>query len=374
MKKVKMLISVSAIIFSLMFSACSEAPGNLSYPASPMPESRQTSDSVPVNSAAPDASNKTDLSDDIQQAAPALPQSHFTLEDIAPYSGEPYITVNNNIPYFSEEDFVAQSFTSYSDLDDLKRSGTAYASIGVDIMPTKERDPIGYIKPSGWHTVKYNGLIDGNYLYNRCHLIGYQLCGENDEKNLFTGTRYLNVQGMQPFENMVADYVETTENHVLYRVTPIFQEDNLLASGVLMEAESAEDNGEAVKFCVYVYNVQPGIIIDYSTGESCLASNTPTNTPASGEMTLPVPTAEATADPASQPSAKPAITPAETPGISQEEEPQGTTYILNTNTMRFHIPTCKSVTQIKDKNRQEYTGTRDELISHGYVPCKNCNP
>lgn len=193
---------------------------------------------------------------------------YVSLEDIPEYAGKPYAYINNNIPFFTEEDLTTTSYEKYSKLDSLGRCGAAIACIGKDIMPTEERGAIGSVKPSGWNTVRYQG-IDGNYLYNRCHLIGYQLSGENaNEKNLITGTRYLNVEGMLPFENMVAEYVEETNNHVLYRVTPIFEGDNLLASGVLIEAKSVEDNGKGIQFNVYCYNVQPGIVIDYITGES----------------------------------------------------------------------------------------------------------
>lgn len=196
-------------------------------------------------------------------------QQSFSLDSIPPYSGEAYVVLEDNQPVFPEEDFLPASFESYSELDSLGRCQTAYASIGVDLMPTEERGSIGHIKPSGWHTVKYPDLIDGLYLYNRCHLIGYQLAGENaNEKNLITGTRYLNVEGMLPFENIVAEYVKETENHVLYRVTPIFSGEELVARGVEMEAISVEDYGEEVCFHVFVYNVQPGIEIDYATGES----------------------------------------------------------------------------------------------------------
>jgi len=194
--------------------------------------------------------------------------SYISLEDIPEYNGKPYVYINSNVPFFTESDLTTTSYEKYSKLDSLGRCGVAVASIGKDIMPTEERGTIGSVKPSGWHTVRYQG-IDGNYLYNRCHLIGYQLSGENaNEKNLITGTRYLNVKGMLPFENMVAEYVEETDNHVLYRVTPIFEEDNLLASGVLIEAKSVEDNGKGIQFNVYCYNVQPGIEIDYKTGKS----------------------------------------------------------------------------------------------------------
>lgn len=252
-------------------------------------------------------------------------------EKLPQYTDSPYAVVNDNVPYFSREDLTSQSFESYSDLDDLGRCGAAYASIGTDLMPKEGRGSIGHVEPSGWHTVKYE-TVDGKYLYNRCHLIGFQLSGENaNEKNLITGTRYLNVQGMLPFENMVADYVKETDNHVLYRVTPVFEGDNLLASGVLMEAESVEDQGEGVLFCVYVYNVQPGILIDYATGESSLDLG--------GQTQKPV-----------------------------------FTYILNTNTKKFHDPSCGSVIQMEEENKQEYTGSRDDLTSQGYVPCKNCRP
>ena len=198
-------------------------------------------------------------------------------------------------------------------------------------MPTGERDSIGSVKPSGWHTVKYDG-IDGKYLYNRCHLIGYQLTGENaNSKNLITGTRYLNTKGMLPFENMVADYIKETSNHVLYRVTPIFQENNLLASGVLIEAESVEDSGSGIKFNVYCYNVQPGILINYENGDSSKIDST-------------------------------------------NAYVQTSIYILNISTKKFHNVNCKLIQRINDSNKEQFKGTRQELIDKGYEPCKTCNP
>lgn len=192
-----------------------------------------------------------------------------SIGEIPAYSGSPYVVINNNIPFFTDDELSADSYEYYSDLDELGRCGVCMACIGPDIMPTEERGEIGSIRPSGWQTVKYPEIIDGNYLYNRCHLIAFQLAGENaNSKNLITGTRYMNVKGMLPFENMVADYVRETGNHVLYRVTPVFQGDNLVADGVLIEAESEEDNGEGILFHVFCYNVQPGIIIDYASGES----------------------------------------------------------------------------------------------------------
>lgn len=194
--------------------------------------------------------------------------SVISLEEIPAYSGSAYVAVNGNQPFFTEEEYTAASYETYSPLDDLGRCGPAMANVGRDLMPTEERGAIGSVKPTGWQTAKYD-FVDGKYLYNRCHLIGYQLTAENaNKRNLITGTRYLNVTGMLPFENLVADYVKETENHVLYRVTPVFEGDNLVASGVLMEAESVEDAGDGVEYCVYVYNVQPGVEIDYATGEN----------------------------------------------------------------------------------------------------------
>lgn len=260
-------------------------------------------------------------------------QTSVSLDSIPEYSGDPYVVVNNNIPFFSKEDLKAEVFESYGDLDSLGRCTVAYSMVGTETMPTEERGSIGQVKPTGWHAVKYDN-VDGKYLYNRCHLIGYQLTAENaNVKNLITGTRYLNVQGMLPFENLTADYIKETGNHVLYRVTPVFEGDNLVASGVLMEGESAEDDGEAIQFCVYVYNVQPGIIIDYATGDSRLDDGTG--------------------------------------GSSQSARK---TYVLNTNSKTFHKPDCGSVGKIKDSNKQTFVGTREEAIKNGYSPCKSCNP
>lgn len=196
---------------------------------------------------------------------------YLEVTSIPAYEGEPYVEIHDNHPFFRENEYVTEVFEAYSKLDKLGRCGSAYACIGREIMPTEEREAIGQIKPSGWHTVKYPEVIADRYLYNRCHLIAFSLAGENaNEKNLITGTRYMNVEGMLPLEITVADYVEQTGNHVLYRVTPVFNGSNLVADGVIMEAYSVEDEGEGIRFCVYVYNVQPGVIIDYETGESWL--------------------------------------------------------------------------------------------------------
>ena len=289
--------------------------------------------------------------------------SAFSLREIPAYSGTPYTEVNGNQPYFTEEELTTQSFETYSELDSLGRCGVAYANVGQDLMPTEPRGEIGAVKPTGWHLVKYDN-VDGKYLYNRCHLIAYMLAAENaNPQNLITGTRYLNVQGMLPFETKVCDYVKNTGNHVLYRVTPIFDGDNLLANGVLMEAYSVEDAGEGISFCVFAYNVQPGIGIDYATGDNWAeGSGTYQSTVASVAEETPVP----------QPETDTAVQI--TPESSVSQESRETTYVLNTNTKKFHYPTCSSVDDMKEKNKQIYTGSRDEVINMGYVPCKRCNP
>ena len=192
--------------------------------------------------------------------------TYLNLEDIPEYTDSIYVTINNNIPYFEESEYTTESFERYSELDELGRCGVAYANICKEIMPTEERKSISNVKPTGWVQAEY----DGSYLYNRCHLIGHQLAGEDDnELNLITGTNYFNVSGMLPFENQVADYIDkNTDNHVLYRVTPMFEGNNLVATGVEIEAYSVEDNGSGICFNVFVYNVQPGITTDYATGES----------------------------------------------------------------------------------------------------------
>lgn len=195
-------------------------------------------------------------------------ESSNSVAELPEYDGQPYLVIGENQPEFTDEEKIEESFERYSELDSLGRCGVAYANVGRDLMPTKKRGSIGRVKPTGWHTVKYD-IVEGKYLYNRCHLIGYQLTAENaNEKNLITGTRYMNMEGMLPFENMVADYVKETNNHVLYRATPVFEGNNLLAKGVQMEAYSVEDGGSGICFNVFIYNVQPGIYIDYETGDS----------------------------------------------------------------------------------------------------------
>lgn len=261
-------------------------------------------------------------------------QKSYESTDIPAYAGNSFVILDGNKPSFSKKDRErTDAFETYSNLDKLGRCGVAYANICKELMPTEERGAIGMVKPTGWHTVKYDN-VEGKYLYNRCHLIGYQLAGENaNEKNLITGTRYLNVTGMLKFEDRVADYVKATDHHVLYRVTPVFEGDNLVATGLEMEAYSVEDCGKGVSFHVFVYNIQPGITIDYATGESWIDdSKTEENT----------------------------------------EAEDG--YVLNTNTHKFHKENCESVRDIAGSNKEVYTGNREDLINMGYEPCKRCKP
>lgn len=255
-------------------------------------------------------------------------------DEIPPYKNAPYVEINNNKPDFDKADLTTGAFEKYAKLDKYGRCGVAYANVCKETMPTQERGSIGSVKPTGWQTVKYNN-IDGKYLYNRCHLIGYQLSAENaNEKNLITGTRYLNVTGMLPFENRVADYIEETNNHVLYRVTPVFEGDNLLASGVQIEAYSVEDDGKGICFNVYCYNVQPGIEIDYATGKS---------------------KAERSAD-------------------SFDDGSKIQNYVVNTKSKKFHKEDCSALKNTKSENTKKYRGNRENLINNGYTPCKQCNP
>lgn len=270
------------------------------------------------------------------------------LEKVSKFDDEPYVTLENNQPDFSKTEITDKSFEKYSKLDSLGRCGEALACVGKDIMPTEKRGSIGMVKPTGWHTVKYD-FVDGKYLYNRCHLIGYQLTGENaNERNLITGTRYMNVDGMLPFEYMVADYVKETNNHVMYRVTPIYKGDNLVASGVQMEGYSVEDRGKGISFNVYCYNAQPGVKIDYKTGNSSTDGKTAKETTKKNDNV--------------------------TKKGNSSSSSASTQYVLNLNTHKFHYPDCGSVKTMNESNKGIYTGSREDIIAQGYQPCGNCNP
>ena len=257
--------------------------------------------------------------------------AYMDMSQVPQYSGQAYVQINGNEPDFTEEDFQRGEFEEYSELDYLGRCGQAFALITLDTMPCEERQSISEIRPSGWHTVRYDDLIEDKYLYNRSHLIAFSLAGENaNEKNLITGTRYMNQESMLDFEEEVLYYVRSTGNSVLYRVTPIFEGENLLATGVQMEAYSVEDDGQGVCFNVFVYNVQPGIEIDYETGDSWREA-----------------------------------------AVYQSEEGE---YVLNTNSKKFHNINCSSVKDISEHNKKEFSGSRSELVSMGYEPCGSCNP
>lgn len=268
----------------------------------------------------------------LKEETPAQPS--FSLEAIPDFVGDPYVVIDGNVPHFTEKELTTESYEYFSPLDAQNRCGYVMSCIGKDLMPTEDRGNIGQVKPSGWQTAKYD-FVDGKYLYNRCHLIGFQLTGENaNECNLITGTRYMNVDGMLPFENMVADYVKETNNHVLYRVTPIFKDGELVARGVLMEAQSVEDQGEGVQFCVYVYNNQPGVSINYEDGTS----------QENGELK------------------------------QESDNSVKITFILNTSSGKFHSVDCKQGQEMKTENREDTTISRSQMVKKGYTPAKCCNP
>ena len=262
------------------------------------------------------------------------PQYSGNVMNVPAFSGEPYVVVNSNDPEFSQEDLTVDAYEAYSSLDALGRCGFALACLGEELMPDEERQSISSVKPSGWVQAEYD-FVDGKNLYNRCHLIGFQLSGENaNERNLITGTRYMNVEGMLPFENMVADYIKETGNHVLYRVTPVFHGYELVARGVQLEARSVEDSGDGICFNVYVYNNQPGVEIDYATGNSVQS------------------------------------------GVLQEEETNSTEgkYIINTNSRKFHHEFCSQGQAISEDNKMVSGDSREVLIKNGYQPAGCCEP
>ncbi len=318
----KISISVISVILSLIFF----------FGCSANVVDNTTKQSTSVSNTASTINSQSSTENNVTSSTTT--EYSFDVSSIPDYNGSPYVEINDNVPQFTKSEITTSSFEIYGDLDSLGRCTTAFSCIGKNLMPTEKRGEIGSVKPTGWHLAKYD-FIDGKYLYNRCHLIGYQLTGENaNEKNLITGTRYLNIQGMLPFENEVAEYIKSTNNHVMYRVTPIFEGDNLLADGVQMEGYSVEDKGESISFNVFCYNVQPGVNIDYATGDNS----------ASGEYTTT--TNEDTTD----------------------------SYIVNINTKKFHKPSCSSVSKLSEKNKKKYKGKRSSLINNGYEPCKNCNP
>ncbi len=309
-----LIILLASVLSALTFSGCSSGISS-SLPC-------DTSEYTYTQS-----ENESVLSENI----PALSVG-FDLSSVPEFSGDPFVIIGDGVPDFKTDELAHESYEYYGELDSLGRCTAAAACLGSDLMPNEKRESISRVKPSGWHSVKYD-CVDGGNLYNRCHLIGFQLTGENaNERNLITGTRFMNTEGMLPFENMTADFIKETDMHVMYRVTPVFDGNDLVARGVRMEAISVEDSGAGICFDVFVYNCQPGIEINYSDGESReIASDSDT----------------------------------------ADEE---ISYIINLSSRRFHIPSCASAADIAQSNRMEYSGGRQELIDQGYVPCGRCKP
>lgn len=309
-----LIILLASVLSALTFSGCSSGISS-SLPC-------DTSEYTYTQS-----ENESVLSENI----PALSVG-FDLSSVPEFSGDPFVIIGDGVPDFKTDELAHESYEYYGELDSLGRCTAAAACVGSDLMPNEKRESISRVKPSGWHSVKYD-CVDGGNLYNRCHLIGFQLTGENaNERNLITGTRFMNTEGMLPFENMTADFIKETDMHVMYRVTPVFDGNDLVARGVRMEAISVEDSGAGICFDVFVYNCQPGIEINYSDGESReIASDSDT----------------------------------------ADEE---ISYIINLSSRRFHIPSCASAADIAQSNRMEYSGGRQELIDQGYVPCGRCKP
>ena len=324
--------------------------------------SDKTSDKTAEKTTDKSSDNKTDIS---------------TLSDaesdviFLPYSGEAYVEINGNMPSFTDEEKKStEAFEKYSELDSLGRCGVAFANICPDIMPTEPRGDIGDVTPSGWHTVKYSDVIEDRYLYNRSHLIAYSLAGENSNvKNLITGTRYLNQETMQIFELKVLEYVRNTGNHVLYRVTPVFEGDNLLASGVQMEAWSVEDEGKSICFNVYCYNVQPHIEIDYATGESRVADESQSD---DATRIIDIDRDDKTTESTTEATTEETTEATTESTTASESESIVMDFVINTNTRKFHLPDCNSVADMAEHNKMEYTGTIEELKNMGYTPCKRC--
>lgn len=276
------------------------------------------------------------------------------------YAGDPSVELNDNAPVFDEADRQRSTFEEYAPLDEWGRCGAAYAMVGRETMPTTPREPIGDVRPSGWQHDAY-AWVDQRFLFNRCHLIGWQLTAENaNERNLITGTRSMNTLGMLPYENEVASYVRRTGNHVLYRVTPVFGNGDLVASGVLMEAESVEDGGAGVCFCVWCYNVEPGVVIDYRTGESHADGTIGPQRDASDGSVSSGPNRAARAF--------------TIPDDACRVEESQADYVLNVHTGKFHLPDCPSVADMREENRFAFGGTREQLVELGFSPCGYCNP
>ncbi|WP_288220637.1 DNA/RNA non-specific endonuclease [uncultured Adlercreutzia sp.] len=361
-------IALTLLLSIALATGCSASTaGNEAPPGEPTPElaSTGTPDGPQEPQSAPAEDTNQQETEAVGENRPVTDDGVLSYRDVPAFEGNPYVYVNDGEPTFTDEQRAAEpGHEHYGELDELGRCTAAFAVVGSETQPTEKRGSIGEIRPSGWQMAKYD-FVEGKYLFNRCHLLGYQLTGENaNPQNLITGTRYLNIQGMLPFENAVADYVDATGNHVLMAVTPIFEGDELVARGVHMMAESVEDGGEGVAFNVFCYNVQPGVVIDYGTGESMLEEDATPLPDVSGAESAPDTASEGAG--AGEASEK---------GATGSAEGKGTTeYVLNTNSKKFHLPSCSSVDQMSPKNREDVEDTRENLIAKGYDPCKRCNP
>lgn len=361
-------IALTLLLSIALATGCSASTaGNEAPPGEPTPElaSTGTPDGPQEPQSAPAEDTNQQETEAVGENRPVTDDGVLSYRDVPAFEGNPYVYVNDGEPTFTDEQRAAEpGHEHYGELDELGRCTAAFAVVGPETQPTEKRGSIGEVRPSGWQMAKYD-FVEGKYLLNRCHLLGYQLTGENaNERNLITGTRYLNVQGMLPFENAVADYVDATGNHVLMAVMPVFEGSELVARGVHMMAESVEDGGEGVAFNVFCYNVQPGVVIDYGTGESMLEEDATPLPDVSGAESAPDTASEGAG--AGEASEK---------GATGSAEGKGTTeYVLNTNSKKFHLPSCSSVDQMSPKNREDVEDTRENLIAKGYDPCKRCNP
>lgn len=361
-------IALTLLLSIALATGCSASTaGNEAPPGEPTPElaSTGTPDGPQEPQSAPAEDTNQQETEAVGENRPVTDDGVLSYRDVPAFEGNPYVYVNDGEPTFTDEQRAAEpGHEHYGELDELGRCTAAFAVVGPETQPTEKRGSIGEVRPSGWQMAKYD-FVEGKYLFNRCHLLGYQLTGENaNERNLITGTRYLNVQGMLPFENAVADYVDATGNHVLMAVMPVFEGSELVARGVHMMAESVEDGGEGVAFNVFCYNVQPGVVIDYGTGESMLEEDATPLPDVSGAESAPDTASEGTD--AGEASEKGATGSNESKGVAE--------YVLNTNSKKFHLPSCSSVDQMSPKNREDVEDTRENLIANGYDPCKRCNP
>ncbi len=361
-----LVCAASAFLAAGALAACSNSSTTDDATAPAPIEAPGTGTPADENSDAEAAPEEEPAASAEPEPEPAPASEPFDLAAIPAYSGSPFAYIDDGEPSFSEADRTAAAGTErYGELDELGRCTDTFAVVGPETMPTEKRGDISEVKPTGWQSATYD-FVDGESLYNRCHLLGFQLTGENaNERNLITGTRYMNTEGMLPFENAVADYVHATDNHVLMRVTPIFEGDEPVARGVQMQAESLEDGGDGVSFNVFCYNVQPGVTIDYATGDNHLDEN----------AAAPSDASDGEGDEGAENDAREdGSDKGESADANASDSKNAQEYVLNTNTGKFHEPSCSSVKQMKNKNRQDVKDTRENIINQGYEPCKRCNP